>query len=149
LAPAQIVRTKALAKQQEESLSPPDAWWIELLQTGVLEGSSSSSPDKAVSNKYEVKIMETDATGWKKERTVWREGLYDQARRISPKLRPETDHKLGRYLSKQGCVNIQVQRGRRGWKFPPLQECRDKWKQRFPETVWHDKDTTKWTYPYA
>ena len=46
------VRTDALSAQQEQSLSPFDAWWLELLQTAVLTGASESAPDRAVSNRY-------------------------------------------------------------------------------------------------
>jgi hypothetical protein len=27
-----------------------------------------------------------------------------------------------------------------------LQECRDRWKQRFPETIWRDQNATEWTF---
>jgi hypothetical protein len=37
-------------------------------------------------------------------------------------------------------------RRRRGWLFPPLNECRERWKQRFPETVWRDQDIEEWTF---
>src|SRR6516162_4562715 len=40
--PRDIVRTAALAEQQEQSLSAFDAWWLELLQTAVLTGNDST-----------------------------------------------------------------------------------------------------------
>src|SRR5215471_21251059 len=46
---SQIVHTAALGEQQEQSLSPFDAWWFELLQTGVLGGADPLKPDHAVS----------------------------------------------------------------------------------------------------
>jgi len=61
--PRQIVRTAALAEQQEQSLSPLDAWWLQLLQTAVLAGANSSAPDRAISNKYEDEISESDGFG--------------------------------------------------------------------------------------
>jgi len=147
--PRQIIRTKALGKQQEESLSPLDQWWLELLQTAVLEGVASKYvPDKAISNRYEDEISEPVGFGGTRKRAVWRDGLYDQARRISPRLKGVSDTALGRYLNDQGCANAWVQgggRGRRGWHFPPLSECRSKWMSRFPETVWRDPSTTEWT----
>jgi hypothetical protein len=145
--PRQIVRTPALAKQQEESLSPLDQWWLELLQTGVLEGASETAPDRAISNHYDEEISEPDGYGGKRKRTVRREGLYDQARRISPRLKGVSDTALGLYLrdEQRGCTNTWVQR-RRGWQFPPLNECRERWKERFPETVWLDPETTEWTF---
>jgi hypothetical protein len=143
--PRQIVRTQALAKQQEESLSPLDQWWLELLQTAVLEGASEFAPDEAVSNEYEEEVADSDAYGGPRKRTVKHKGLYDQARRISPRLIAVSDHALGHYLTDHNCENAWVRR-RRGWKFPPLQECRDRWKQRFLETVWRDQDATEWTF---
>jgi hypothetical protein len=143
--PRQIVRTPALAKQQEESLSPLDQWWLELLQTGVLEGASKVTPNEAISNHWEEEITETDGYGGQRKRTVRREGLYDQARRISPRLKSASDTALGLYLRERGCTNKWVRR-RRGWEFPSLTECRERWKERFPETVWLDQNTTKWTF---
>jgi hypothetical protein len=149
--PRQIVRTAALAKQQEESLSPLDQWWFELLQTGVLEGVNELAPDRAISNHYEEKITEPDGYGGRHPRTVRREGLYDQARRISPRLKGVSDTALGLYLGdeQRGCTNAWVQgggRGRRGWQFPPLNECRERWKKRFPQTVWRDQEIKDWTF---
>jgi hypothetical protein len=134
-----------LAKQQEESLTPLGQWWLELLQTGMLEGANETAPDRPISNRYEEEIIDSDGYGGRRTRTVWREGLYDQARRISPRLKGVNDHALGHYLTDQGCTNAWVRR-RRGWQFPLLQKCRDRWKQRFPETVWRDQGTTAWTF---
>jgi hypothetical protein len=55
-----------------------------------------------------------------------------------------TDAAFGRYLKKQGCTRAWVHR-QRGWKFPPLADCRERWNKRFPDTVWDD--TQDWTYP--
>jgi hypothetical protein len=142
--PRQIVRTAALAEQQEESLSPLDAWWLQLLQTAVLVGANSSAPDRAISNKYEDEISESDGFGGTRTHTVKHDGLYDQARAVSPKLKGYTDAALGRYLRQQGCRNAWVRR-HRGWQFPPLVECRHRWLERFPMTVWHDSETKEWT----
>jgi hypothetical protein len=142
--PRQIVPTAALAEQQEESLSPLDAWWLQLLQTAVLAGANSSAPDRAISNKYEDEISESDGFGGTRTHTVKRDGLYDQARAVSPKLKGYTDAALGRYLRQQGCRNAWVRR-HRGWQFAPLAECRKRWLERFPMTVWHDAETKEWT----
>jgi Family of unknown function (DUF5906)/RepB DNA-primase from phage plasmid len=143
--PRQIVPTAALAAQQEESLSPLDAWWFELLQTAVLTGADELHPDRAISNRYEEQIEEgRDSYGNPRLRTVKRDGLYDQARSISPKLKGYTDAALGRYLKQQGCRNAWVRR-HRGWHFPPLAECRKRWIERFPISVWHDSETKDWT----
>lgn len=142
--PRDIVRTAALAEQQVESLSPLEVWWLELLQTGVLAGADDLNPDHAVSNRYEEEIVERDGFGGERKRTVLREGLYDQARRISPRLKGMADHVLRRYLTKHGkCTSAWVRR-RRGWEFPPLAECRKRWGERYPDTLWDDTDD--WTY---
>jgi hypothetical protein len=144
--PRQIIRTEALAEQQAESLSALDTWWLELLQTGVLAGADDLNPDRATSNRYEDEITERDDFGKERTRTIWREGLYDQARRISPKLKGTSDAALGRYFTKQGCRgnDVWVHR-RRGWQFPPLADCRKRWNERYPDTTWDD--TKDWTYP--
>ena len=115
----------------------------------MLAGADPLSPDRAVSNRYEEEeVIGTDGYGAKRTRKVFRDGIYDQARRISPKLRGESDTALGRYLSQQGCKgggdDCWVRR-RRGWQFPPLVECRQRWLERFPGTVWRDPETTEWT----
>src|SRR5262249_19771379 len=60
--PRQIVYTAALASQQEQSLSAFDAWWFEMLQTGVVAGADVAHPDRAISNRYSEEIEEP--TGW-------------------------------------------------------------------------------------
>jgi hypothetical protein len=140
------VRTTALAKQQEESLSPLDQWWLELLQTGVLAGARGAKANEAVSNHYEEEVVSfTDSFGAQHKRTVLRDGLYDQGRRISPRLKTVSDTTLGRYLRDRGCINAWV-KGDRGWRFPPLSDCRDKWCERFPHTVWADPSPADWTF---
>src|SRR3954468_24571717 len=62
--PRTIVRTEALRQQQLRSLPPEDEWWVELLETGMLQGAESSDPSCARSDQ-----------------------LYDQARKLSPRLR--------------------------------------------------------------
>ena len=142
--PRDIIHTEALTGQQEESLSPLDAWWFELLQTGVLAGADENNPDRAISTEYEEEIEEPTGWGGTRKRTVRHEGLFDQARRISPKLKAVTDAALGRYLNDQGCKRAWVHR-ERGWQFPPLAECRARWLERFPDTKWDDLDIENWT----
>src|SRR5262249_33977063 len=82
--------------------------------------------------------------GGKRTRTARCDGLYDQARRISPKLKNETEAAFGRYLNKQGCERKWVCR-QRGWQFPPLSLCRERWLARFPQTTWLDLKIKEWT----
>jgi hypothetical protein len=145
--PRQIVRTAALADQQEQSLSPFDAWWFEMLQVGVVTGADLLHPDRAVSNRYKEEIEETVGLSGTRTRIEWHNGLYDQARRISPKLKNETEAAFGRYLKKHGCTDIWISRGgrsRRGWQLPPLGKCRADWLERFPQTTWRDPGVKSW-----
>jgi hypothetical protein len=145
--PRQIVRTAALAEQQDESLSPLDAWWVEILQTGELVGSIKYEPNKVVSNTYDEDITDEENDGFGGKRTrkrrVRREGLFDSAKASSPKLRGVTEHALGRYLRNKGAERKRVKR-RRGWHFPSLDWCRQEWKKTFPATTWSDPDVTEW-----
>ena len=144
----QIVRTKALAEQQEESLSPLDEWFLTLLQNGVL-GAGGNNPNEAISNAYEEEIEEATGGGFygngKRTRAVKREGLYDLAKRNSPRLGGASDAKFGRYLRKQKCIGAWIKR-RRGWRFPKLSDCRDAWVTRFPDAVWEPESPSEWTH---
>jgi hypothetical protein len=152
--PRQIVRTAALGKQMDESLSPLDQWWLELLQTGVLTGARGLA-NETISNAFEEESEEEEEiedSGFyggtrtrKRKRMVPRPGLYDQARRISPNLKGVTDTALGLYLRDRKCANAWVRR-HRGWRFPLLAECRDHWVARFPHTVWAEPSPADWTF---
>ena len=145
--PRQIVRTVALGEQQEESLSPLDQWWVELLQTAVLDGAANKHfPNEAVSGSYEEQINE-GSSAFPHNRTI-----SATAFTIRPAASRQNSRELATRplaaISARGCEHDWVTaggRGRRGWRFPPLQHCRDKWKERFPETVWRDRATTEWT----
>jgi hypothetical protein len=144
--PRRLPKTDALREQQRQGLQPCDAWWVELLEIGVLEGADPNAPNCAVSNAYDREVTETDRYGIPRKRHIRQRGLYDQARAIEPRLRRRNDHLLGRYLSEQGCDNSQKVLRRRGWKFPPLQECRKRWEGRFPNWEWRDPLLTEWQY---
>ncbi|WFT83728.1 DUF5906 domain-containing protein [Methylobacterium sp. CB376] len=129
--PRQVVRTAALVEQQERSLRPLDEWWVELLETGILEGADPREPNRAVS------------TGWDEEvpagfntRSKRRRGLFDQAREMSPKLKTVSDRQLGSYLKSKGCSNHRKVMRRQGWTFPPLAQLRAEWEALFPGWPW-------------
>jgi hypothetical protein len=137
--PRRAPKTGGLLDQQSRSLRPEDQWWVELLETGILQGADGSRPDRAVSNRYEEK----EQTPFGGERTVFHKGLYDQAREISPRLKGYSDHALGRFLSDRKCISQWVKR-RRGWEFPPLAELRAEWTSRFPGWAWRSPDLEEW-----
>jgi len=144
--PRRLPKTVALREQQRHSLQPLDAWWVELLEIGVLEGADPNAPNCAVSNEYNREVTETDGYGLPRKRRIRQRGLYDQARTVEPRLRRRNDHVLGHYLSEQGCDNSQKVLRRRGWNFPPLLECRNRWEARFPDWKWRDPLLTEWQY---
>jgi hypothetical protein len=137
----------ALLEQQRLSLPPLDSWWVELLESGTLDGTDPLHPNRAVSNTYDREIVETDGYGGTRTRYVKQRGLYDQARSIEPRLRHHTsDHALGHFLSEQGCVSRKALR-RRGWWFPDLLKARKAWETRFPGWSWRSPEIKAWSYP--
>jgi hypothetical protein len=144
--PRRLPKTFALREQQRQGLQPFDAWWVELLEIGVLEGADPNAPNCAVSNGYDREVPENDGYGPTRSRRIKQRGLYDQARAVEPRLRRRNDHLLGHYLSEQGCDNNQKVLRRRGWKFPPLLECRKRWEARFPDWKWRDPLLTEWQF---
>ncbi|WP_084673913.1 bifunctional DNA primase/polymerase [Methylobacterium sp. WSM2598] len=129
--PRQVVRTEALLEQQEQSLSPLEAWWVSLLEAGVLEGADPRHPNRAVSAGWDEKVPVGLST-----RTERRRGLFDQARDISPKLKLVSDHQLGRFLRSKGCTNTLKVMRRQGWTFPPLAQLRTQWEAAYAGWQW-------------
>jgi hypothetical protein len=145
--PRDVIHTEALTGQQAESFSPLDAWWYELLQTGIVAGADPLKPGEVISNEYEEQIEETDGYGVTRKRTVKRDGFFDQARAMSPKLKGVTDAALGRYLTDQRCIRMTIRRPglrKRGWLLPDLGESRQRWNERFPEMQWDDPSLADW-----
>jgi hypothetical protein len=142
--PRDIVWTEAFGDQQAQSLTPEDAWWVDLLDRAELPGALDENPHIAVSNGW----IESDGDG----REVKREGLYADAGRTSPALRRYSDHKLGAFLTKRNCVGTRVRvpdravhtNGRvRAWIFPQLDVARAAWVERFPGHTWSN-DAEVW-----
>jgi hypothetical protein len=132
-----------LREQQQLSLEPLDSWWIELLESGTLEGADPKYPNQAVSHTYDREV--TDGYGGR--RFLKQPGLYDQARTIVPRLRQfATDHTLGHHLTNQGRISKRVLK-RRSWRFPDLSEARSKWEERYPNWTWREPDLTEWQAP--
>jgi hypothetical protein len=139
--PRRMPKANGLVSQQARSLPPLDSWWAELLETGTLVGADpNGDPGRAVSNKYEEKVVVGISDRW-----VVRPGLYDQARSIEPRLRNHTsDHQLGAYLKERGCNNEKKVMRRQGWTFPVLSKCRQDWEKRFAGWQWRDPNMRDW-----
>jgi Family of unknown function (DUF5906)/RepB DNA-primase from phage plasmid len=144
--PRRIPKNAALGKQQLHSLTPLEAWWLELLQTGVLQGADPADPSRAVSCAHDRKVTESDGYGLPRPRTVKHPGLYDQARASSPKLKGVTDHTIANFLKERGCTHERWVLRRRGWTFPPLAKARAEWMSRFPVTEWRDPELNDWQH---
>jgi Family of unknown function (DUF5906) len=144
--PRRLPKTTTLLDQQRLSLSPLDQWWVELLEIGTLDGADPHCPDHAMSNAHDRKVIESDGYGGKRIRYVKQLGLYDQARRMVPRLRQHaSDHALGHFLKKEhGCASRKVLQ-ERGWWFPDLLEARKAWETRFPGWSWRDPTIKTWT----
>jgi hypothetical protein len=144
-----VPKTAGLMEQRNHSLTPLDAWWCELLETGTLMGADPDSPNCAVSNSYERQIEIKTKSNYGDTNTQIRHvrqlGIYDQAKLIEPRLRNHTsDHRLGAHLSLMGCDNRKKVLRRRGWTFPPLSECRAAWEKQHPDWKWRDPEITEW-----
>jgi hypothetical protein len=137
----------AIIDQQSKSLSPLDTWWVQLLETGVLEGADPLHPNRAVSNSYDREVDIQTGYGTTGSRIIKQRGLFDQARSIEPRLRVHgSDHALGNFLRDQGCSNKNRILRRHGWTFPPLDVLRKQWEARFPGWKWHDPDLSEWRF---
>lgn len=153
--PRDLLNANGLMEQQRLSLSPLDTWWVELLETGTLTGTNpKGQANAAVSNEFLFTIVTSQGTQSNSpfdviltKREVKRPGLYDQARRIEPRLRYHTsDHQLGAYLRDHGCDNTKKVMRHQGWTFPTLQEARKAWKDRYPGWSWRDPSLKDWRH---
>jgi hypothetical protein len=141
-----VPQTAGLREQRDQSLSPLETWWCELLENGTLTGSDPEAPGSAVSGAYqrEIEVGGSSFSG-SQIRLVNQPGLFDQARVIEPRLKNHTsEHKLGNFLREMGCDNIRRVLRRRGWTFPPLLECRAEWEKRYPSYKWRNPEITEW-----
>jgi hypothetical protein len=142
--PRRLPKCNDLTSQQAQSLGPLDSWWVDLLENGTLAGCDPEAPHRAVSNKYDEKVVVGVNDRW-----VTRPGLYDQARNSDARLRQRSDHALGQHLREQGCDNTSRVMRRRGWTFPDLSECRKKWEERYPGWPWRNPNLKGWQVEVA
>jgi hypothetical protein len=139
-----VPQTAGLREQRDQSLSPLETWWCELLESGTLVGADPELPESAVSNSYQRQI-EIGGSFAPQTRLINRHGLDDQARSIEPRLKNHTsDSKLGNFLREMGCSNVRRVLRRRGWTFPPLLQCRAAWEKRYPGWQWRDTEIVGW-----
>jgi hypothetical protein len=147
--PRQIIRTAGIVDQQSRNLSPIDAWWIELLEAGVLPGGGPKEPNVAPSGDWTDEACggsvgangDIDFSSFTfGQKPQIQPGLYTSARKSSPELKNASDHSLGAELRARGCTHVgrvAMERGRaNGWKFPLLRKCREDWEALHPGWPW-------------
>ena len=110
--PRKIIKTQALTEQKMQSMNPLQEWWEQMLQEGAIPAAPKDSPDSAMA--------------------VY---LLNHAREFAPRLRELTPTRLGRFLSDHGCVKLHRASGN-AWRFPILQEAREKWAKRYQGWSW-------------
>ncbi|MBA4033805.1 MAG: hypothetical protein C0480_04250 [Bradyrhizobium sp.] len=138
--PRNLPANTNLLEQQRLSLRPLDAWFVELLESGVLAGSDPDQPHRARSGKWHKEVDSGDYT-----RTVLTNGLLDDARLIEPRLRAHiSNNQMGEYLRGWGCDNTRRVLRERGWTFPPLAELRTRWMKLYPAWEWRNPSITEW-----
>jgi hypothetical protein len=117
--PRDVLETRALREQKQQSFSPLDEWFEGLLQSGYLP------------------MMDADGR-------VPAFGLLNMAREAAPKLKDCSAQQLGRYLSKRGGTAFHTARGQ-VWRFPLLGELRAGWTKRYSGWDW-DASIGEWQH---
>jgi hypothetical protein len=120
--PRIIPVTPALLEQQEEGLSPLDAWFRKILNVGVVPGSVSGR----VGFGYTQDLLRNISESSKGFRSF------------------VDDRKLGDYLKGKNCKSMKKSDNRRGYEFPPLQQLRQQWEALYPGTSWDDSCSEGW-----
>lgn len=139
--PRMLPANTNLLEQQKLSLRPLDAWFVELLETGVLTGCDPGHPNRARSGKWQKEIESSGDY----PRVMTMNGLLDEARVIEPRLRAHTNaNQFGDYLKGWGCSNEKRVLRERGWTFPPLADLRAAWVKLYSNWTWRNPSITEW-----
>lgn len=117
--PRQVIHTRALMEQKQQSMQPIQEWWEAMLQEGMIPSAPKDAPDIAQA-----------------------QYLLGHAREFAPKLRDLTATRLGRFLSDHGCIKLHRANGN-AWRFPLLGEARAQWDKRYQGWSW-EKEAGAW-----
>jgi Bifunctional DNA primase/polymerase, N-terminal/Family of unknown function (DUF5906)/Primase C terminal 2 (PriCT-2) len=128
--PRQVYETDALRQQKEQSLSPVEEWFVEVLEEGKLPGAGgiarlSERRDFASTRALveDAKLRVPRSNGW----------LSDKGMAV--------------FLRKHGCISEKERRGGcelRGWRFPPLAQIRQAWSRLYGGWEWPDPEQRDW-----
>ena len=119
--PRDVIHTEAEASIQAEGLSGFDSYLKEILESGVLPGSSSYDPAFCLGADLIADIKATTPTFYL------------------------TSQNLANYMKSKG-VSTSVRRGTnsRGYEFPSLVKMRSDWEREYPNTKWDLPDLNVW-----
>src|SRR5262249_19275467 len=120
-----VKKSAALQGQQIRTLPPLEQWYFTILQEGVLPGAFSNKPNAAYTR-----------------------SLADDAKERFPRLKYDlSEVVLRNFLTHREGFGFKIKKSRtsigNGWSFPPLDECRAAWDQRYGPVVW-DPDIVEW-----
>ena len=146
--PRQIVKTSALVAQQERTLDFFDEWWVGVLNSGVVPGSTAKAGANQSPPLDDYKVTTQNSYG--DERNEKFDGLLSLARknggfnagRMSGKAFSDRLNDVGCYTNGNK-ISFRGAR-RRSWRFPDLAEARAKWTERFPNWQWTNPNLADW-----
>jgi hypothetical protein len=125
--PGALLNNPALQKQQHYNLPPLEQWYLTLLHRGKLPHAEEGKPHVS--------------------RTV---ALVENAKQRVPRLRDLSDVALRNFLTDEEAMGVTIDKYRcsdyNGWKFPPLDECREACTKRYGPTKW-DTNMLDWGEP--
>ena len=119
--------TAALKEQQDHSMGPVDQWLRQLFDEGVLPG--SMPPDNAAAP---TAAAQRDIVG-----------LLPHARLSVPDLSRASGKTIAKPLRDIGAMPVSLG-ARKGWRFPPLSECRAAFEAKFGPQEWSDPEERDW-----
>ena len=128
--PREVPVTRGLMRQKKESLRGNFQWYEPLLQSGTLPA-TFKQPNRIITEALVKYVRTFRGLEFASDQSI-ATFLYDDMGFI-PALSPEGN----KFRASKG--------GARGWEFPPLAECREKWETKFGgQWDWQNPEITEW-----
>ena len=121
-----VPQTSALKEQKKQGLSPFDQFILNILEEGELPGPTFTGHPTTIYSQDRKNEL----------------GLYSRIKQSSPRLRDTSYQTFGAKLREWGCRNA-TNGTRRGWYFPPLDEMRLIWDEKYWQHDW-PLEITSW-----
>ena len=126
-----VPQTDALRDQIDRSLPPIDAWFLHLLEEGVLPNNWSTPQNGACPDRAWFTAQEGEGGV----------GLLEDAKEFHYSLRQTLNKRnLPAFLDEQGVTSPEGNGGRKSRVFPPLVELRKAWCAKFWDREWPTGD---------